>query len=280
MSEPALALTTAAPGDAADDEALASLERWVGQSFGLRHAGQQQQQLFAVRVAALVRDLGVPTATILARVLSGDRTTIMRLAEAVSTNHTLFFREDEIFDYVAGEILPRLPAGPVRVWSAATSSGDEAYSLAIAILEAWGPAAANRVRVLGTDLSERQIRAAEAGVYPQAQLQRLSLERRRRWFRPAGLGQFAVGPEPRALCTFRRFNLTQDAWPFAQRFHLVFLRNVLYYFEPPVRRQVVEACFDAAEPGAWLVTSLTEPMFDLTTRWTQVRPAVYRRGPG
>lgn len=274
MSEPARA------GQAAPvDDAVAALETWVGQNFGIRYVGDQHG-LFAGRIAALARDLNVPAVTILTRVVSGDRTTIVRLGEAVSTNHTLFFREDEIFDYLATELVPRLSPGPCRVWSAATSSGDEAYSLAITFLEAWGPSAAGRVRILGTDLSERQVRAAETAVYPQAQLQRLSADRRKRWFHPAGLGQFAVGPEARALCTFRRLNLTQSPWPFEQRFHLIFLRNVLYYFEPALRRKVVEACFDAAEPGAWLVTSLTEPMLDLTTRWTAVRPAVFRRGPG
>ena len=74
--------------------------------------------------------------------------------------------------------------------------------------------------------------------------------------------------------------LTERPWPFEQRFHVTFLRNVLYYFAPPTRRAVVEACFDAAEPGGWLVTSLTEPMLDLVTRWTQVRPGVFRRGSG
>ena len=272
MSEPARAAVPV-------DEAVSALEAWVGQNFGIRY-GADQRGLFAGRIAALSRDLNVPPVIILTRVVSGDRTTIVRLGEAVSTNHTLFFREDEIFDYLAGEIIPRMPPGPTRVWSAATSSGDEAYSLAIAFLEAWGPAAAARVRILGTDLSERQVRAAEAAVYPQPQLQRLSPDRRKRWFHPAGLGQFAVGAEARGLCTFRRFNLTQSPWPFEQRFHLIFLRNVLYYFEPDVRRKVVESCFDAAEPGAWLVTSLTEPMLDLITRWTPVRPAVFRRGPG
>lgn len=263
--------------DRAADE-LTQLADWVRRSFGIAH-GEAHAGMFADRIAGLGRTLGLDTTAILRRTLAGDRDVIVALAEAVSTNYTLFFREPELFDHLARAIVPRLPAGEIRIWSAAAASGDEAYSLAITMLETLGPAAATRVRVLGTDVSARQIRAAEAAIYPAIHLDRVSPERRRRWFRPAGLGQLAVGPEARALCTFRRFNLTQAEWPFDQRFHVIFLRNVLYYFEPPVRRRLLEACFDVAEPGAWLVTSLTEPLLDLVTRWTPVRPAVFRRGP-
>jgi len=257
---------------------MRALQDWVRTAFGISYA--KDASLFESRVAALCREFGGDAASWLERAIAGDRTATIRLAEAVSTNHTLFFREDEIFGLVASEILPRMPDGQVRMWSAAASSGDEAYSLAITAFEVYGPAAAARVRVLGTDLSERQVRAAEHGAYPMLQLRQLSPERRQRWFRAAGLGQFQVSPELRALCTFRRMNLTTAPWPFEQRFHLIFLRNVLYYFEPSMRRQIVEACFDVAEPGAWLVTSLTEPMLDIATRWTAIRPAVFRRGPG
>lgn len=260
-----------------DDPELVQLEGWVRANFGI-HFTTEQRELFATRVAAHCRDTGGTLGQCLARVVGGDRAATLRLAEAVSTNHTLFFREGDLFTYLETEILPRLPEGPIRVWSAAASSGDEAYSLAITFAEQLGSLA--RVRVLGTDLSERQVRAAEQGVYPMIQLQQVSPARRARWFRPAGLGQFKLVDELRAACTFRRLNLTQQPWPFEQRFHVTFLRNVLYYFEPSTRRRVVEACFDAAEPGGWLVTSVTEPMLDLITRWTPVRPGVYRRGPG
>ena len=260
-------------------EVLVALEAWVRASFGITYT-PDQRGLFAARIAGCCRDHGGDPMQLLAQVTSGDRAATRRLAEAVSTNHTLFFREDEVFDYLRAEIVPSLPPGPLRFWSAAASSGDEAYSLAITMLEQLGASASARVRILGTDLSERQVRAAEQAVYPVVQLQRLTAARRARWFRPAGLGQFTLVPEVRALCTFRRMNLTERPWPFEQRFHVTFLRNVLYYFAPPTRRAVVEACFDAAEPGGWLVTSVTEPMLDLVTRWTQVRPGVFRRGSG
>jgi chemotaxis protein methyltransferase CheR len=86
--------------------------------------------------------------------------------------------------------------------------------------------------------------------------------------------------ELRELCTFRRMNLTQFPWPFENRFHIIFLRNVLYYFERPIRPRILECCYDVSVPGGWLLTSLTEPMLDIKTRWRRVAPAIYQRmGP-
>jgi chemotaxis protein methyltransferase CheR len=90
-----------------------------------------------------------------------------------------------------------------------------------------------------------------------------------------GLGQFAVVPEVRNMCTVRRLNLTSDTWPFEQKFHLIFLRNVLYYFDPPLRVQILERCYDVTEPGGYLITSLTEPLLDLKTRWKAKGSAIY-----
>ena len=170
-----------------------------------------------------------------------------------------------------------LPREPLRVWSAATSSGDEAYSLAMLAREHFGEAAAANVRILGTDVSERQLAMAESCLYPRDQLGPTDQLRLARWFVPAANRCVRVLPEIAALCTFRRLNLTQLDWPFERRFHLIFLRNVLYYFEPPVRQAILERCYDFAEPGAYLITSLTEPMIDVRTRWSALQPAVYRK---
>jgi chemotaxis protein methyltransferase CheR len=257
---------------------LDELVAWVRSHFGLSFTADQRE-LFASRVQAFCAANTLTLSGLLHKlVVVQDRTITLRLAETVSTNHTFFFREAELFELLAQAVLPSIAARPIRIWSAAASSGDEAYSIAITAQEVLGDAARTEVKILGTDLSERQLKIAEQGVFAQHQIATVSAARRQRWFQPAGLGQVALRPEARAMCTFRRMNLTTTPWPFEQRFHVIFLRNVLYYFDPSTRRQVVEACYDAAEPGAWLITSLTEPMLDLATRWTAVRPAVFRKG--
>jgi chemotaxis protein methyltransferase CheR len=253
-----------------------ALRAWVETHFGL-HFAPSQHDAFRARLERFCRDVGLTHGALHRSLLAGDRALVLRLAEAMSTNYTGFFREPEAFAFLGDVILPALPPGEaVRVWSAASSSGEEACSLATVLCERLGEDAHQRAQVLGTDLSDRQVRLAEEGVYAAPRLEALSPERRAR-FEPLGLGQWRAGASLRRLCTFRRLNLTQTPWPFAQRFHVIFLRNVLYYFAPQVRRAVIEACYDAAEPGGWLVTSFTEPMLDLETRWRQLRPAVFRK---
>lgn len=262
-----------------DPALLDSIRSWVRHQCGITF-DREQDALFADRIAALCRELTIDRQLLFTKLVGGDRAITLRVAEAVSTNYTFFFREPELFDYFARHILTSLPDEPLRLWSAATSSGDEAYSLAIVAHERFGDEALARVRILGTDLSDRQLLQAERAVYPREQLAEVSAVRRARWFTPVGSdGAARVHDSVRQTCTFRRLNLTQTEWPFEKRFHVIFLRNVLYYFDTPTRRRLLEACFDVTEPGGYLITSLTEPMIDVRTRWHPVRPAVFRKRP-
>jgi chemotaxis protein methyltransferase CheR len=268
------AVATAA---AATQDILPEIRMWVETHCGIRFENGQEG-FFRMRLDALCRRQGTTLSAVFARLLSGDRDLILQVAEAASTNYTFMFREPEVFEVLGREIFPSLRLDQVRCWSAAASSGEEAYSMAIVAQEVYGASSASKVRVLGTDLSARHVRSAEEAIYTSQHLVDLT-PARRALFEPAGLGHFRPHAALRRMCTFRRMNLTQDAWPFEQRFHVTFLRNVLYYFDVPVRRRILEACYDATEPGGWLVTSFTEPVLDLSTRWRQVRPAFFRRDP-
>lgn len=257
-------------------EVLTGIRSWAQRNCGLSFSSEQHSMVES-RIDALCRELRVEPDSILNRLTGGDADMALRVAEALSTNYTFFRREPEMFEYLASQIFPKLTDGPIRIWSAATSSGDEAYSIAMAAYDHYGTAALARVRILGTDLSERQIRAAEQGIYPRGQLTQLGDAHVQRWFKPVGGDRMQVDSSLKQLCTFRRFNLTQGHWPFENGFHVIFLRNVLYYFEAPLRRLILEKCYDAAMPGAVLITSLTEPMINVQTRWRSLRPAVFVR---
>jgi len=250
----------------------AEIRDWVRTHFGITFAADQGK-VFEQRLVDFLANHRVNAPDLLQRMRGGDRALTLRFAEAMSTNYTYFFREPESFDFLASKIFSQVK-GPTRVWCAAASSGDEPYSVAMVAREVLGESAVN-VKILGTDLSERQLKTAESGIYPVHQLGQLGAHRLQRWMSAVGLGQFAVAPQVKELCVFRRLNLTADAWPFEQKFHVIFLRNVLYYFDPAVRLKILEKCFDAAEPGAWLITSLTEPMLDLKTRWRPQGSAIY-----
>lgn len=262
--------------DEAPDESLDAIRAWVSAHLGL-HFEHERAPMFGQRLQLLGKKLGLTFAQIRAGLERGERELAIALAEELSTNHTMFLREPESFAYLRETILPSLPSsGALRVWSAASSSGEEAYSIAICASETLGPFAAERVRILGTDISERQIRHAERGVFERRSVEEHA-PRLLPYFEPVPPSRLRVRPEIAAMCVFRRLSLTQPRWPFQQRFHVIFLRNVLYYFDAEVRQRVLEACFRAAEPGGWLVTSVTEPMLNTPTSWLRLGPAVLRK---
>ena len=198
---------------------------------------------------------------------------------AATTNHTYFFREPQVLDYFSRNILHTLPAGEkLRIWNAAASTGDETYTLGIIMAEKWGVhEVAQHVSILGTDISAPVIAQAEAGIYAANHLEQTPKYLVDRHFEPIGMEQYRVNAAIRNLCLFRRLNLKINPYPFRRNFHVIFCRNVLYYFDKSHQVSTVQALYDVTEPGGWLVTSVTESLRDLNTRWTPVSSGIYRK---
>lgn len=203
----------------------------------------------------------------------------LELACAVSTNHTFFFREAEAYHFFQQQIIPTLPPHENwRLWSAACSSGDEAFTLAILLAETLGlPQAQHKVNILGTDISQVVLEQAEYGVTSERRLEQIPVHWRQSYFRPVGLGQWQVNPAIRQMCTFRRLNLMSTPWPFKNQFHVIFCRNVLYYFDQADQQALVERLYDFTVPGGWLITSVTESLRAMQTRWRVIKTGIYRK---
>ncbi|MCB0163052.1 MAG: protein-glutamate O-methyltransferase CheR [Anaerolineae bacterium] len=203
----------------------------------------------------------------------------LQMADAVSTNHTFFFREADIFQFFQQQILPTLPPSEHwRLWSAACSSGDEAFTLAILLAETLGLLQAQqKVNILGTDISQVVLEQAEYGITHARRLEQIPAHWRESYFRPVGLGQWQVIQAIQQMCTFRRLNLMSSPWPFRNQFHVIFCRNVLYYFDQADQQMLVERLYDFTLPGGWLITSVTESLRSMQTRWHVVETGIYRK---
>jgi chemotaxis protein methyltransferase CheR len=199
------------------------------------------------------------------------------VACAVSTNHSYFFREEKVVQFLKEQILPTLPAeGKWRLWSAASASGEEAYTLAIILAEALGPEQARKkVSILGTDIDRSVLERAEHGVYNELSLEKVPLHLRRRYFHSVGSGKWYIDSALKQMCIFRQLNLMSAPWPFRNDFHVILCRNVLYYFDPEHQRDLTERLYDVTVPSGWLITSVTEPVQILKTRWQPVASGVY-----
>lgn len=244
----------------------------------------KKKALLSHRLSRVTDRFAIGDLNSLADELEAGNSHALRLAviHAASTNHTFFFREMQTLDFFRDHVLPdKSGQMPLRIWSAAASGGDEAYTLAIIAAEKLGRAQMRQqLTLLGTDISEPMIQHAEAGLYGTSHLEQVNPVLLARYFVPAGLGQYQVAHDLRSVCTFRRMNLKAAPYPFQKKFHAVFCRNVLYYFDRPHQIATLESIYDVVEPGGYLLTSVTESIRDLGTRWRPVTTGVYQKAEG
>ncbi|MCP4657501.1 MAG: methyltransferase domain-containing protein [bacterium] len=206
------------------------------------------------------------------------------LVDAVCTNGTSFFREREHFHFMF-ETLRRWLAGGarrIRLWSAAASSGEEPYSMAMVAAEAMGGVNATKadVKILATDLSTRILERCRQGVYSKERISEVPEAWRRRYFEPVtgedGRPGFAAG---RALCdriVFSRLNLSEPPFPMEGPLDMIFCRNVMIYFDAAVRRRLLAEIHRLLKPGGYLFVGHAESLAGLMSDLRPVQPGVYR----
>jgi chemotaxis protein methyltransferase CheR len=260
--------------------------RLVQGHFGI-HLSKEKQFLVVNRLHTQVLALGFTCYEAFLDHVEADASgaALDLLAGLISTNHTYFFREHAHFDFLQTHALPaiesRLAAGDndLRVWCAAASTGEEAYSILMTMLDYFGPRyGLFNAGLLATDLSLEALREAAAGTYTAEQVQRVPVNLRQRCFRRCGPGHYAVLPEVRAEVVFRKFNLTTPRYPFKKPFHVIFCRNVMIYFDAATRRSLVESLYRFTAPGGYLFVGHAETVA-ADSGYRFVRPAVYQR-PG
>jgi chemotaxis protein methyltransferase CheR len=167
-----------------------------------------------------------------------------KMVAALTTNVTRFFREPHHFEHLKNSILPELLAKAkqghkLRLWSAACSSGQEPYSIALTILNLLPDAPKYDIKILATDIDPNMLAAGEAGIYDQGHMEAVPGAMRSRWFSPLndGAGQFRVAPELSALVHFRKLNLIGH-WPMKGHFQAIFCRNVVIYFDNNTQEKI------------------------------------------
>lgn len=204
------------------------------------------------------------------------------LIESLRVGETRFFRHRGQVQAVTDVVVPGLQArsgGPVRAWSAGCATGEEPYTLAI-LLARGLPPPAYQVSVLGTDISERALSVARAGVYPARSIDAVPEELRRKYFQPDGADRARVAPVVARLVSFESHNLADPEFP--QRMDLVWCRNVLIYFSPEARRQVVLRLIDCLAPGGFLFVGYAESLRDFQALEAVQTPdgVLYRKHDG
>jgi len=197
--------------------------------------------------------------------------------DLVTTNETHFFREIGHFDLLRGELLQPRPVHTLRIWSAACSSGEEVYSIAMTLADMLG--VNGNWEVVGSDLSTRMLEAAQRGLYPiqlsselpEVHLKRICLEGTDDY-----QDTFLIDRSLRRYVHFFHINLIQKL-PDLGLFDVVFLRNVMIYFDAATKQKVVEAVISKLRPGGWLIVGHAESLLNPPPVLTAVWPTVYRK---
>jgi chemotaxis protein methyltransferase CheR len=260
-----------APGITATE--FRQLRDWLKSATGIA-LSSSKTVLVTSRLACRLRARGVATFTAYLRLVATDPIERQCAIDLLTTNETYFFREPRHFDWLR-DLLPRLAGQPVRVWSAACSTGEEPYSVAMLLDSHLG---GRPWDVLGTDISSRVLDTARAGHYRMERAQGLPPDLRRRYcLRGTGAqeGTLLVAKSLRDRVRFEQVNLTL-ALPDLGTFDVIFLRNVMIYFEQETKRRVVEQLATRLRPGGHLLIGHSETLNDVTDVVRPVAPSIYR----
>lgn len=241
-----------------------------------------KEQLVSARLGKKIRELRFRSYQEYYRHVVEDATgeALAALIDALTTNHTSFFREAAHFEFLRKAILPGLRERPrLALWSAACSSGEEPYTIAFSVIEEWGDVAFDKLRVLATDISTKVLTSAEKGIYPAARFEAMpALAQRRYLLRGEGRWKdsYQVKPEVRRLVEFRRLNLMEN-FAHVGPFPVIFCRNVMIYFDKPTQQELVARLAGRLEPGGYLLIGHAESLNALDHPLQYLRPAVYRK---
>lgn len=252
--------------------------RLIHQTCGIS-LGETKDALLSSRVAKRMRQLGLSSHSDYFDVVVGDASgaEMQCLIDAVSTNVTSFFRETEHFEILANHLSSLVAAGQPRIhmWSAACSTGEEPYSMAMVASQVVGATA--KVRILATDISAGALATAQAGRYPAERVSRIPSQYAAGQLRVGPDGDWHVSAAVRSMVAFSPINLAKPPFPMRGPLDVVFCRNVMIYFDRTTRQHLVREIERLLPPGGLLMLGHAESLAGVECSMKALAPAVYRK---
>jgi chemotaxis protein methyltransferase CheR len=275
-------MTDASPRPTASD--MRRIATLVYDRSGIALRPDVKEAMVVARLQKRLRTGGFSRFADYLRHVEEDRTGVelTALLDALTTNHTSFFREPEHFRFLADRVVQPLVAGggrPISGWSAACATGEEPYSMAMTLLERVPMVQHARIRLLASDLSTRALEAARSATYTEDRVAEVSRATLRRYFE-RGLGEqqglVRVKPAVRQLIEFRRLNL-MEIQILGRTFDFIFCRNVMIYFDREARQRAVSMLERHLAPRGFLFVSHSESLSEIEHRLGRCAPGVYQR---
>ena len=242
--------------------------------------------MFYSRLSRRVRLLGLKDFSEYCDLISNEteEREVLELVNALTTNLTAFFRENHHFEYLTRTLVPEFlqrnrGSRRLRIWSAGCSTGEEPYSLSIALRESLPETGGWDVRILATDIDSAVLAKAADAIYPIERVAGVEQGRLRRWFqrgRGARSGMVRLKPEIKSLIEFHQLNLIQE-WAMSEPMDAIFCRNVMIYFDKKTKAKLVERYANTLCDGGYLFIGHSESLFNLTDCFELIGNTVYRK---
>lgn len=247
-----------------------------------------KKEIVSGRLENMIRKRGFENYTVYMNAVESDITGDLEreLVNLLTTNHTYFMREFEHFEFLRRDVLPWLKNKErynkdLRIWCGASSTGEEPYMLAMLMMEFFGLEHKQwDTKILATDISTDVLQVATKGIYTAEQVEDLPENWKRRFLKSIDNGtHYEMTKELKEEVIFRQFNL-MDAFPFRRKMHIVFLRNVMIYFDIETKRNLIQKIYELLEPGGYLFVGQTETIERQDAPLIMVRPSIFRKPEG
>ncbi len=256
-----------------------------------KHTGinltENKKSLIVARLHRLLNKYGFKTFREYGSFVEKDTTkqAVSELVNQITTTHTFFYREKAHFEFFAAQALPEIlsylrnkNSRDLRIWCSGCSTGEEAYMLAMLLMENLG---AEYFRwdagILATDISNKVLESAKQGIYTEERVEVLPENLKRKYFQKLDKNLWAVKDSVKKEVTFRRFNLMNPNFPFKEKFHIIFCRNVMIYFDRVTKQSLIKRFYDNTCPGGYLFIGHSESLDRDQCAYSYVVPAVYRK---
>ncbi|MBP7332046.1 MAG: Chemotaxis protein methyltransferase Cher2 [Firmicutes bacterium ADurb.Bin373] len=269
-----------------NDEEFKLISRLVYDKFGIK-LGEQKRALIIGRLQKVLHTGGFLSFKDYYNHVVSEPSgkALLTLVDKISTNHTFFFRENEHFDFLSGNILPRILEGTpgkrkpaVRIWCAGCSSGEEPYSVAMVISEFFKNHVDDvDIGILATDISISALEKAVAGIYPLERMELVPIYYRNKYFEPLKDGKWGVKQNIKKMVLFRRLNLIRQNFPFKGLFQLIFCRNVMIYFDRDTQRDLINRFHRYTAPDGYLFIGHSETLDRSSGLYKYIRPSIYQK---
>ena len=265
------------------DAEFIKIRDYIKSNYGIS-LSDEKKTLVSSRLRTTLTDLGFDSFSKYFEYLMKDKSgnSVITFVDKITTNHTFFMRETDHFDYYRDIVLPDIlhlwgDQKDLRLWCAASSSGEEPVTLQIISQEFFKNQSGNwNTEILATDLSTQILDRAVAGIYATESLVDLPQQWQKEYFKRVDNDFSKVSDGIRSKITYRRLNL-MDSFSFKKRLQVIFCRNVMIYFDSQTRDAVVRKFYEIIEPGGYLFIGHSESISNTGSGFEYIKPAVYRK---